>query len=88
MKTVNLDTIRIAWTKAIRKLCKDPQLLAAELDAGFIIPTGQKRGRRRGYQVFVRVCRWSEEMLRDQHITGGLLHLSRPITRVKKVRKA
>ena len=62
-----------AYSKAVRKLERDATLRASATSAGFIIPNGQKRGQRKGYQVFVKVCRFSEELLKSKPLTGGLL---------------
>lgn len=62
-----------AYSKAAKHLQADRRLTATKTSAGFIIPVGQKRGKRTGYQVFVQVCRYSDELLKEQPMTGGLL---------------
>jgi hypothetical protein len=48
-------------------------MVSTEVDAGFRIPLGQKKGHRKGLQFFVRVCRYSDELLAELPETGGLL---------------
>jgi hypothetical protein len=62
-----------AYNQAIKKLTADDALWATEVSAGFIIPPGQKRGHRKGYQVFLKVCRYDDELVATKPLTGGLL---------------
>lgn len=68
------------WAKMIRAhevavvaMEKDPVLEAVNQSGYFTFPGGQERGHRVGLQVFVRVCRYSEDLARDEPETGGLL---------------
>ena len=69
---LNRAVIR-AYSKATKRLLADKELTATSESAGFIIRDGQKRGERTGIQVFVKVCRYSDRLLREQPMTGGLL---------------
>lgn len=62
-----------AASLALRNIEKDDHMTATEMDAGFILPDQQKAGRRLGYQVFVKVARFSEELLDADPVSGGLL---------------
>lgn len=59
-----------AYNKAVRNVVQE-NLLACSIDAGFIMPAKWAKGE--GYQVFVRVVRFSEQHLKDDPMTGGLL---------------
>jgi hypothetical protein len=72
MTTATGNAVLRAYSKAVKKLDKDPLLLANLASAGFIIPNGQKRGQRKGYQVFVWVTRYSDELLKKKPLSGGL----------------
>ncbi len=61
-----------AYQKAARRLKRDSDMTAATVSAGMLIPKGQKRGKRKGYQIFVKVCRYSDELLKRKLETGGL----------------
>jgi hypothetical protein len=73
MKTATGNALLRAYNKATKNLKNDDAMTASLVSAGFIIPNGQKRGCRKGFQVFVKVCRYSEELLKRKPITGGLL---------------
>lgn len=73
MKTATDDAVLKAYSQAVKKLENDNRLTATEVSAGFIIPNGQKRGKKTGFQVFVKVHRFSEELLKKDKTTGGLL---------------
>jgi hypothetical protein len=73
MKTATGSALLRAYSKAVKNLQRDEEMLASATSAGFIIPNGQKRGHRAGFQVFVKVCRYGEELLKRKPITGGLL---------------
>lgn len=68
-----IRTIHEACNLAAEAIQKDSCMLSSARSAGFIIPRGQKRGKRRGYQVFVRVVRFDEALLKSKPSTGGLL---------------
>lgn len=72
-REANMDRLRAAWNHATKRLTEDTAITAAESDAGFVIPINQPRGPKLGYQVFVRVCRYSEALLQQEPVTGGLL---------------
>ena len=72
MKTATGNNVHRAYSLAVRDLLKDKRLVATSKSAGFIIPDGQKRGHRTGIQVFVKVCRYSDELLAAQPLSGGL----------------
>ena len=71
-----------AYSAAVKRFEQDPDIVAAEVSAGFIIPKGQKKGTRSGFQVFVKVYRYSEEVLADHPLSGGLL--AKAPRRIKK----
>jgi len=62
-----------AYVRAINVLESDQGVTASQHSAGFVMASRQKRGARKGYQVFVRVCRFDEELLSRNRMTGGLL---------------
>lgn len=67
------DTLLRAWSESCRRISEDDSMTVAATDAGFVIPTGQKTGEREGFQVFVEMRRFSEKLLREEPISGGLL---------------
>lgn len=73
MKTATGNAVLRAYDKSVARLERDPKMTAAMTNAGFIIPNGQKRGDRTGYQVFVKIYRYSDELLKKKPLTGGLL---------------
>lgn len=82
-RTVNDGTLRRALNKALKNLEKDEACCATSVDAGFTIPGGQPRGEfKKGYQVFVRVCRYDEMLLDDNPDTGGLVEVANEIERL------
>ncbi len=73
MKTATGNSLLRAYSKALKTLQRDEAMTASTISAGFIIPNGQKRGKRKGFQVFVKVCCYSEELLKRKPDSGGLL---------------
>jgi hypothetical protein len=73
MKTATGNAVIRAYSKAAKRLLADSGLTATSESAGFIIPDGQKCREKTGIQVFVKVCRYSDRLLREQPMTGGLL---------------
>lgn len=78
MKTATGNALLRAYSKAAKNLENDECLTSSATSAGFIIPIGQPRGRRKGFQVFVRVCKYSDELLAKDSFTGGLLCNANP----------
>jgi hypothetical protein len=72
MKTATGNGLLRAYSRAAKNLIKDPGMAASAVSAGFIIPNGQKRGKKTGFQVFVKVCQFSEQRLKEKPKTGGL----------------
>jgi hypothetical protein len=70
MKTATMKTLRAAWNKACRSI--EHGATATEHDAGFIIPEGQKKGDVYGWQVFVKMQRYSDAALKKNLLSGGL----------------
>jgi hypothetical protein len=70
MKLTN-KSLTTAVNKAFRRMKKD-ELAAAMTSAGFVYFPGSKRGKRHGVQVFVKVCRYSDELLKKVPLSGGL----------------
>jgi hypothetical protein len=62
-----------AAVKALGNIEKNPRLIASAVSGGMVIPKGQKRGARKGHQVFVTVRRWDEAKMIAQPLTGGLV---------------
>ncbi len=61
---------------ALRRIQRSKAIVATEVDAGTIITSG-KPGHRVGYQVFVKVARYSDELLASDPDSGGLLEEAR-----------
>jgi len=76
MKTATGNNLLKAYSKSVKRLEKDAALTATATDAGFIIPDGQKRGQRTGFQVFVKVHRYDEALLKKKPATGGLISVA------------
>ena len=70
---LNDATVVRAFHKALRRMNPMTGMVKTEVSAGFFIPKGQKRGHRRGLQVFVTVYRYSDEMKTECPLSGGLL---------------
>lgn len=58
-----------AYARAVKKLQDDPDMVACATSAGFIIPDGEQDG----FQVFVKVAKYSKALLKKSPDTGGLL---------------
>lgn len=78
MKTATGNALLRAYSKAAKNLTSDEAMSASAVSAGFIIPNGQKRGKRKGFQVFVKVCRYNEELLEKKPMSGGLTCEDKP----------
>ncbi len=72
-KHIEVDSLVRAYSKAAKKLRSDQAMTASAVSAGFIFPLGQKRGKRKGYQVFVKVSRYDDEVRKANPLSGGLL---------------
>ena len=70
MNTATCESVLKAWAKATKKLTKDKKMLACCASAGLLRHPAK---RSTGFQVFVKVSRYDEALLRDQPLTGGLL---------------
>ena len=75
MITATGDRVLRAYNKAakIATRCEDKILTKVTVSAGFIIPAGQPRGPKEGWQVFVTLHRYSDQKLKDEPLSGGLL---------------
>lgn len=73
MKTPTTHSIKRAYSAAVKKVQADKLILESCCSAGFIIPDGQPKKRRKGFQVFIKVCRFDEEWLALSPQSGGLL---------------
>lgn len=71
MKTASGNALLRAYNHAARNLAKGA--ISASTSVGFIIPNGQKRGEKEGFQVFVKVIRYSDKKLKEDQNSGGLL---------------
>lgn len=75
--TATGNAVLRAYSRAVKTLQDNEYLVSASRTAGFVIPNGQKKGQREGYQVFVQVCKFSEKLLKTQPLSGGLLFYKR-----------
>jgi hypothetical protein len=73
LKETNTDLVLKAAMQSIRRCKADNSLLSASSDAGFIIPNGQKKGHRKGWQVFVTLRTFDEALLMQCPQSGGLI---------------
>lgn len=67
------DAVIRAYNRASLNMSADDGLLSTSVSAGYIVGPRDSDGDRTGYQVFVKVCRYSEALLKSQPETGGLL---------------
>lgn len=67
------DRVLRAYDRAVARIMSDDDMTACDVSAGFVIPNGQKRGHETGLQVFVSVCRYSDDLRKADPETGGLL---------------
>jgi len=72
MKTATGNAVLRAYALAVKNVESDVRITSSSVSAGFIIPSGQKRGQRKGLQVFVSVSRYSDKLLAEMPETGGL----------------
>lgn len=63
------ESILEALDHAAEVLKKDPVVTSTEQTAGFILEDGSEQG----FQVFVKVYRYSQPLLQKSPLTGGLL---------------
>lgn len=61
-----------AYTRAIHNLTNDKSANASAVSAGFSVDETKPKGEREGYQVFVKVIRFSEKRLAKHPESGGL----------------
>lgn len=73
MRTATGNAVLRAYSAAMKHITSDAAIGATETSAGFVIPGGGRRGQRVGYQVFVKVHRFSECLLTHQPESGGLI---------------
>lgn len=72
------DSLLRAYGKAAKRFAEDPALCSTTIAAGFIIVPKDKRGEpAKGFQIFVKMCRYDESLLRRDSMTGGLLENDR-----------
>jgi hypothetical protein len=63
-----------AYNRAAKSVAKDQAMSSTAVSAGYIIiPNGQRRGQREGYQVFVKLVKFSEMKLKLDPESGGLM---------------
>lgn len=70
--TATGNSLLRAYNKAAKAVAKDPNLRATVHDAGFIIPVSIRGEFAEGYQVFVKLVKYSEGRLNENPLTGGL----------------
>lgn len=73
MNNASSSSVSLAFDKCIENLEGDPAMVATTVSAGFVIPGKQKKGEQCGWQVFVKMVPYSDEMLRIEPLSGGLL---------------
>jgi hypothetical protein len=71
--TATGDRVLRAYNRVAKRIQEDEQLARSSTSAGFIIPDGQPKGPKTGYQVFVTIVRYDEGLLKSSPKTGGLL---------------
>jgi len=70
------DKVLSTYNKAIRKLRKDPAMIAVEESIGFLdgktswLMSGKAKGAK--MQVFIKVYRYSDDLLKKKPVSGGL----------------
>jgi hypothetical protein len=69
--TATGDALLRAYNRAVKKLIKNQDITSTVQSAGFIMPKGAPKGE--GYQVFVGVTQFSEEVLKEHPLSGGLI---------------
>lgn len=57
MKTATGNSVLKAYSRAAKQLNSDPDMLACDSSAGFVVPKGEDEG----VQVFVRLVRFSKK---------------------------
>jgi hypothetical protein len=66
------ETLRRAWNKCAKVMAEEEgTIVATEQDAGFVMPKGWPKGE--GYQVCVKMYRFSQASLDNDVYSGGLL---------------
>jgi hypothetical protein len=75
-KMLNKNSLFNAMAECFKRLENDSAITAAAHSAGFSFP--EKDGEAPKYQVFVKVCKYSEARLKENPISGGLLSESAP----------
>lgn len=73
MKIPTTHSIKRAYSAAVKKVQSHETIQESCYSAGFIIPDGQPKKSRKGFQVFIKVCRFDEKLLESHPLTGGLL---------------
>lgn len=61
-----------AYSRALKRLMEDDKMTASAVSAGMLFGPGQAKGAREGYQVFVKVIRYSDAKLARNPESGGL----------------
>lgn len=88
MTTATGNNVRRAYNRAVKAMENAVvNSIAHEESAGFIVPAKKNQateGDTTGYQVFVRICRYSENLLKSDPLSGGLLVSATPKKRTKK----
>lgn len=70
-KTAGMASLHDAFRKAYKQVLEDENCTASMKDAGFVRACWSEHHPQ--LQVFVKVCRFSEDLLEEQPETGGLL---------------
>lgn len=71
MKSPTKDSLWKAYWRSLNRT-KDEQLTSAATSAGLILPEKQKRGQKEGWQVFVKLIKYSDAKLKKNEKSGGL----------------
>lgn len=73
LTTATGDRVLRAYAKAAKGIDKTSEgMIVRTVSAGYLIPNGQKKGLREGWQVFVRLERYSDARFMEDPISGGL----------------
>lgn len=75
MLTATGDRVLRAYNRAAKSATHPDNgaVTRISMSAGFIIPAGQPKGPKEGWQVFVTLHRYSDQKLKDDPLSGGLL---------------
>jgi hypothetical protein len=82
--TATGNSLLRAYAKAAKVFTTDHAVCSTEQDAGFIIVPKSLGEPATGFQVFVKICRYDEALLRRDPLSGGLLVHASPLRKAKR----